>query len=86
MLDHLGVQLDVMGHILGSVNDLDERSIPTIPAEEVARTFFVKHLSWPTPLIKAAKEQAESHFYRSMIQLTEDFLGSEQDHREEPAS
>ena len=78
MLDHLGVQLDVMGHILDHFtawqSELGSRDL--LP--ELARTFFARHLLWTTDLLAAAARRAETEFYRATILLTRDFLNSEQ--------
>jgi len=75
MLDHLGVQLDVMSCIL-------ER-IPLCHSEEtevvqgVAESFFARHLLWPGELFKNAMSCAHTEFYLSVIGMTRDFLLSE---------
>jgi TorA maturation chaperone TorD len=78
MLDHLGVQLDVMGRILSQLPIAHEKTDRNISPNEIPKTFCRKHLTWPTPLLEVAIERAKSKFYRSMIRMTRDFLKSEQ--------
>jgi TorA maturation chaperone TorD len=77
MLDHLGVQLDVMAHILGQFST--SKSEPAIHEclPELAQRFFATHLMWPTELLEAASRRAKTGFYCSMIMLTRGFLDSE---------
>ena len=74
MVDHLGVQLDVMGRLLDfgseSVQHFDE-------VLDLAATYFAKHLSWAAPLFDVAINRAATDFYRSTIRMTRDFLKSE---------
>ncbi|MEE3373296.1 MAG: molecular chaperone TorD family protein [Planctomycetota bacterium] len=72
MLDHLGVQLDLMGHLLGGGIEGETQVI-----EEVANAFYSAHLTWPEPLLSAAQERARTAFYRSMLKLTGEFLETE---------
>ena len=72
MLDHLGLQLDLMGHLLGG-SIAGETQI----VEEVANAFYSAHLSWPEPLLVAAQERARTAFYRSLLKLTGEFLETE---------
>ena len=78
MLDHLGVQLDVMGRILRQSpvtrGKADRTSLPS----QIAQTFFRQHLIWPARLLDVAIDRAQSKFYRSIIRMTRDFLESEQ--------
>ena len=72
MVDHLAVQLDLMGHVLGS-----ELRGPAEVVDEWEALFFAAHLAWPEPLLVAVLERAESEFYASMVSLTRSFLQSE---------
>ena len=74
MVDHLGVQLDLMGHVLqGSAGGDAEMEA----ADAYTEAFYSAHLTWPVPLFKAARERAKSDFYRSLVSLTGEFLQSE---------
>jgi TorA maturation chaperone TorD len=76
MLDHLGVQLDVMGHLQKkSSRPADAGSYDQV--WELANAFFASHLLWPADLLTAAARRAEDDFYRSSIMLTREFLKSE---------
>jgi len=78
MLDHLGVQLDVMGCILNQCPSTQGKSDRNNFLNRVARTFFCQHLTWPTTLLEVAVERANSKFYLSMMQMMQDFLKFEQ--------
>ncbi len=77
MLDHLGVQLDVMGHILGQALIRQSKEDGLDEVLEVSDAFFARHLQWPTRLLQTAIPRATTDFYRSLIQVTRDFLQSE---------
>lgn len=77
MLDHLGVQLDVMGHILARIATWQPDSGRLDDVSEVARSFFAKHLTWPSRLLAIAAQKATTEFYRSTIALTGEFLDKE---------
>ena len=81
MLDHFGVQLGVMGHVLSKGAALKPHSAEATVARDVAIHFFHAHLRWAPPLLEAAAVRAGSDFYRSTISLTEDFLRSEVEQR-----
>ena len=72
MVDHLGVQLDLMGHLLSGGLDAEDHVI-----EELSNAFFSSHLTWPDTLLSATAERAKTAFYRSMLTLTGAFLDSE---------
>ena len=77
MLDHLGVQLDVMGHILGHIATWPPNSEDLDQAWELANSFLHAHLLWPADLFDAAQSGAETEFYQSAIELTRALLASE---------
>ncbi len=77
ILDHLGVQLDVMGHILEEISTWQAEQKGLEQVWEVAHSFFSAHLSWADDLLKAAEQRANHEFYRSCALLTRDFLHSE---------
>ncbi len=84
IVDHLAVQLDVMGqvvHQLAAASErsrLDENSSSDFEAlSDLARSFFNNHLTWPTRLLRLARKQAQTDFYRAMTRLTSDFLDEE---------
>lgn len=68
MLDHLGVQLDLMQMILTASAATEP------PSPEIATSFFTAHLRWPEPLLAAAEQRAHTSFYRSLVVVTRDFL------------
>jgi len=78
MLDHLGIELEVMASLLEQVAiaiDLPE-ALPI--SEEIAASFFYHHLMWCAPLCDAARDRAQTAFYRSMIDMTAAFFADEQ--------
>jgi len=76
-LDHLGVQLDLMSHILGHVANWQSGANQLEQVLELAGSFFASHLRWPAELFQAATDRAKTDFYRSTITLTRQFLESE---------
>ncbi len=78
MLDHLGVQLDVMGYLWRRISEstADQQMLENIT--EVAWAFFQQHLSWPWALLEQAEWQAKSPFYRTVVALSRDFLRLQQ--------
>ena len=74
MPDHLGVQLDVMAEILEALTP-DAQNPNAIV--DLARCYFGTHLPWTDPLFDSAIEQTTTDFYRSVIEMTRDFLKSE---------
>lgn len=67
MLDHFGVQLDVMGHIFQQF-DLQPNAADAI--REIADRFHAAHLAWILTPLNSARRKATSDFYRSIIELT----------------
>ncbi len=77
MLDHLGIELDVMGHILRHLSSFESDSDTLNGVAELANAFFTAHLTWPAELIELAANRATTEFYRSLCTLTRNFLDSE---------
>lgn len=77
MLDHLAVQLDVLGHILGEISARQAEPEILGSLSELAYVFFATHLTWPTELLSAAAQRAGTDFYRSAVLLTRNLLDSE---------
>ena len=80
MVDHLGVQLDLMGHLLAGGVEGDDGVAAEAEdnvIEEVSNAFYSSHLAWPETLLSATKERAKTEFYRSMLTLTGAFLDVE---------
>lgn len=77
MLDHLGVQLDVMGHILNQISFWRTAPEGFDEVLQLARTFFARHLTWPADLLETAAIRARSDFYRSVVTMTGEFLDSD---------
>lgn len=76
MLDHLGVQLDVMNWLEQNQAETPLDSEKAVAIKQIHDEFFARHLAWPTKLIDAATEKTTSDFYRSVFQITRSFLES----------
>ena len=78
MPDHFGVQLGVMGHVLGQCKPSPVGPVRDVKSiAEFANAFLVRHLLWPEPMLLAAIEKAQSSFYQSVLKLAREFLVSE---------
>ena len=77
MLDHLGIQLDVMSHLLADLARRAGESEEYQTVKGMVDMFFQMHLQWPEDLLGTASNRADSEFYRSIVILTGDFLESE---------
>lgn len=76
MLDHLGVELSMMGQIVtAAAEEMDATRRGEI--ESLGAAFFARHLTWPQPLLDAAARQAQTAFYRTVVSLTDTFLAAE---------
>ena len=82
MLDHLGIELEIMACLLEQLTSVS--AWPDEPSEEfetamleIARSFFRDHLSWPQPLCAAVRQRAQTAFYRTMAEMTDGFLATE---------
>jgi len=65
MADHLAIQLAVMAEFIDS--DVDD----------LPRRFFDHHLRWTEPLTTVTASRAKTDFYRTIINLTAEFLRGE---------
>ena len=73
MLDHLGVELNLMGHaaMLAAQDD----AAPEVP--EVMAEFFRRHLTWTAPFFAALEQRDPHEFYLALARLTDLFLKDE---------
>ena len=76
MADHLGYQLQLMGHI---TQQLSTRSDNT-DLVDLAKEYFKRHLSWSDRLLSAAGRKSTTDFYNAMVGLTRDLLASEREY------
>ncbi len=77
MLDHLGIELEVMAHLLEhTATTIDSPGALSLSREVIA-TFFRDHLCWTETLCKAAAERAQTEFYRAVMAMTSVFLADE---------
>lgn len=72
--DHLGVQLDLMSHLVRATASEKQAENGFEVAGEVADVFFRRHLSWAAPLLLATSQRAQVPLYRSLAQATQQFL------------
>ena len=72
--DHLGVQLDLMSHLVRATASENQAENGFEVAGEVADVFFRRHLSWAAPLLLATSQRAQVPLYRSLAQATQQFL------------
>ncbi|MGI9474496.1 MAG: TorD/DmsD family molecular chaperone [Rubripirellula sp.] len=84
--DQLGIELAVMGRLVEaatksddvseSVDDRDvvDRDVEADAARDAAAMFFSRHLTWVSPLLLATAQRAELPFYRSIAEVTQQFL------------
>ena len=72
--DHLGVQLDLMSHLVRAKASENQAENGFEVAGEVADVFFRRHLSWAAPLLLATSQRAQVPLYRSLAQATQQFL------------
>ena len=70
LLDHIGVQLQLMGELFQRAVDEQQREL----VDDIANDFFEKHLSWPAPFFAAVAEKAQTEFYGGLANLTANFL------------
>ncbi|MDB4653972.1 molecular chaperone TorD family protein [bacterium] len=75
--DHLGIQLDLMSHLLLATRSQKKRDKETDVAGEVTTAFFDRHLNWPSPLLLATSQRARLPLYRSLAEITQQFLQME---------
>lgn len=72
--DHLGVQLDLMSHLVRATASEKQAENGFEVAGEVANVFCRRHLSWAAPLLLATSQRAQVPLYRSLAQATQQFL------------
>ncbi|MDB4749291.1 molecular chaperone TorD family protein [Rubripirellula sp.] len=84
--DHLGVQLDLMSHFVAATNcDNDSKNQGEV-ACEVANVFFDRHLNWTSPLLLATSQRTCLPLYRSLAEITQQFLKLERVNRSQASS
>jgi len=74
-VDHFGVQLDVMAHLIEQATDCPAEQKESV--SEVVSAFAAAHLRWAKPLLQQANAKANTSFYRSLADVTQTFLGEE---------
>ena len=78
MLDHLGIQLDLMAHILTQIPTVSSAS-DRESVIEIASAFSIDHLQWADSMLSAASDKAQTDFYQSAMKLIAQFLDSEKE-------
>jgi len=76
--DHLGVQLDLMSELVLAMASHPQRNGTPDTWSDVACEFFFRHLNWASPLLLATTQRATLPFYRSLAEMTQQFLTVEQ--------
>lgn len=71
MWDQLGCELGIMGRALQV--DGDQRV-----QEEFTHEFFRRHLCWTSRFLSEVEQRSTSEFYRSLANMTQEFLRGEQ--------
>ena len=83
--DHLGVELAVMSRLVtltaedSAGQTADGVADGMSESEEAAALFFQRHLHWPAPFFLAINQRAELDFYRSLADVTQQFLRVERE-------
>lgn len=72
--DHLGVQLGLMSQFVMATEPCEAKGKEGDVASEVATAFFERHLNWPAPLLLATSQRSRLPFYRSLAEITQQFL------------
>ena len=75
--DHLGIKLDLMSHLVLVSGSQEGREEEGDVAWEVANAFFERHLNWPSPLLLGTSQRARLPLYRSLADITQQFLEME---------
>lgn len=75
MPDHLGNELWAMAQILRKSVGLSNTDFRI--ADDLARQFFIGHLSWAEPLLNAAIDRERDGFYGTVASITLNFLRDE---------
>ena len=75
--DHLGVQLDLMSRFVSANHFQNDQNEEGAVASEVANAFFDRHLNWASPLLLATSQRACLPVYRSLAEITQQFLAME---------
>lgn len=76
MCDHLGVELWVMGQLLSLLADSENSEEVRVALHEMIRTFQDRHLTWSSSLISKAYDRAETDFYRGVMEMTRELIGT----------
>ena len=75
--DHLGVQLDLMSHFVLATHFHENTENDRDVACDIANSFFERHLNWASPLLLATSQRAHLPLYRSLAEVTQQFLKME---------
>lgn len=71
-VDHLGVQLDVMAHLIEQATECPAEQKESVL--ELVATYAANHLRWAKTLLEQATAKANTGFYRSLAEMTQSFL------------
>ena len=82
--DHLGLQLDLAGHIAEQFPKFSQESPEFETLIDLRQAYFATHLLWPSDFLQAVKSRGDSTFYTAVASLTESFLQNESESLPEP--
>ena len=74
MNDHFGLQLMVLSRILLASSQSEQPK----EYEPLAAAFFIEHIRWAKPMLRAAAERAERDFYKSVCTAAAEFIAEEE--------
>lgn len=77
LIDHLGIELEIMSRSLQLFSHQISNGIPSDETEAFAQEFFRRHLCWTDRFIAAAARSTELVFYKLLLNSTRDFLAAE---------
>ena len=78
LVDHLGIQLQVMMRIVSELAVAQPGSERYSELQALACRFYHEHLTWPGKFLAAAQQATDSPFYLAVARITADFLAQEE--------
>ena len=78
LVDHLGIQLQVMMRIVSELAAAQPESDRYRELQALACRFYHEHLTWPGKFLATAQQATDSPFYRAVARVTAEFLEQEE--------
>ncbi len=78
LVDHLGIQLQVMMRIVSELAAAQPGSERYSELQALACRFYHEHLTWPGKFLATAQQATDSPFYRAVARVTAEFLEQEE--------